>query len=124
MAIPIINTVTAQQATIQVYEGATTTFTATALDDNSSPINLTGYSFVLTVKSKGTDTSSKLVFTSADSSITIGGTGHNVVTFSKISAIKGGNYVYDCVATLPDNVTKQPWIYGQFIVIQSVSNIV
>lgn len=121
MSNNIINTVTAQQATIQVYEGATTKFVATALDQSGNPVDLTGYSFQLTVKTKATDTTTQLQFLTTDGSITIGGDSNNVVTFSKISSIKGGTYVYDCVATLPDTVTIQPWLYGTFNVTQSVS---
>ena len=83
---------------ISTEQGSSLSRVVTYSDENSSPINLTGYTARMQVRPRASSGYTYLTLTSPSGGLTLGGTTGTItilVDGSVTSAIPAGNYVYD-----------------------------
>lgn len=119
--IQTLSTIVGKELRILCYSNNTLKFSATFTDADNNPINLTGYTFSLQVRTRGATVNTlKTTFTTSDGTIVIVGDDSNTLLFSKLIDFDGGDYRYDLTALLPDT-TKATFMFGEFKVLQNIS---
>ena len=91
-------------------------------DSNSNPINITGYTAELQLRSNLNDTTPALSLTTSSGITITGSTGTIAVhaTNSQTAAISAGYYLYDLEITSPAGIITR-LVYGQIQVTAQVS---
>lgn len=103
---------------ITAYRNDTFVISFTLLDQSSQPIDLSGAVVKMQVRDKP-DGEVLWELTEGDG-ITVGGTGNNVISISKVCDINGcGSYYYDLQAT--DSGVVSTYVKGAFHVIKDIT---
>lgn len=105
-----------------VCEQATTFNFLFTINNNNSPIDLTGYVATMTVRPFVGATSTTVVASTANGRITLGGIAGSVtvlINAATTGAIGSGRYAYDLVLTTGSTVTR--YLEGKFIVTGAVT---
>jgi hypothetical protein len=103
---------------IRAYRNDTLQRTVTITDGSALPISLANATMKVEVRDKP-DGDVYLTLTEGDG-LTVGGTGNNVVTISKVVNIDGGCYFYDLQATFTSGVVTT-YIKGSFLVTDDIT---
>jgi hypothetical protein len=105
-----------------VCEQATTFNFLFTINNNNTPLNLTGYTGVMTVRPFVGATTTTVVASTANGRMTLGGIAGSVTVLidaTTTGAIGSGRYVYDLVLTTGSTVTR--YLEGKFIVTGAVT---
>ena len=105
-----------------VCEQATTFNFLFTINNNNTPLNLTGYSATMTVRPFVGATTTTVVASTANGRITLGGIAGSVTVLidaTTTGAISAGRYAYDLVLTTGSTVTR--YLEGKFIVTGAVT---
>ncbi len=105
-----------------VCEQATTFNFLFTINNNNTPLDLTGYTATMTVRPFVGATTTTLLATTANGRITLGGIAGSVdvlVDATTTGAIGSGRYAYDLVLTTGATVTR--YLEGKFIVTGAVT---
>jgi hypothetical protein len=105
-----------------VCEQATTFNFLFTINNNNTPLNLTGYTGVMTVRPFVGASTTTVVASTANSRMTLGGVAGSVTVLidaTTTGAIGSGRYVYDLVLTSGATVTR--YLEGKFIVTGAVT---
>jgi hypothetical protein len=105
-----------------VCEQATTFNFLFTINNNNTPLNLTGYTGVMTVRPFVGATTTTVVASTANGRMTLGGIAGSVTVLidaTTTGAIGAGRYVYDLVLTSGATVTR--YLEGKFIVTGAVT---
>ena len=105
-----------------VCEQATTFNFLFTINNNNTPLNLTGYTGVMTVRPFVGASTTTVVASTANGRMTLGGIAGSVTVLidaTTTSAIGSGRYVYDLVLTSGATVTR--YLEGKFIVTGAVT---
>ena len=105
-----------------VCEQATTFNFLFTINNNNTPLNLTGYSATMTVRPFVGATTTTVVASTANGRITLGGIAGSVsvlIDATTTGAIGSGRYAYDLVLTTGSTVTR--YLEGKFIVTGAVT---
>lgn len=117
-----ISFVSAKKVDLIVYGGDTISFPATFTDENGDSIDLSSNTYLMEIKDTSTTPFTlKISFSTSDSTITIGGTDNNVLTFYKQDTTVGNLYAYDLFQTDNSGLIKA-LMYGKFTIIQRITN--
>jgi len=124
MPVPQLNTIAGANYDILAYSDNTFALQLTFTDGTGNPIAKNTSTFLLTVRKSLVETtpptSPDWTASTGDGSITVTGTGHNVVNVSKELTIPGGNYYYELQETDANGTIITP-IYGKMFVTKSVT---
>jgi hypothetical protein len=106
-----------------IDQGADWYINFTYEDSTGTPINLTGYTAALQLRSLPADSATALSLTTASGITITGATGLIAVhaTAAETSAIDTGRYYYDLEVTAPSTGVKIRIIQGQFTVSAEVT---
>lgn len=102
---------------ITAEQGATLTRTVTWKDNAGVPINLTGYTARMQVRSDYDASTAVLTLTTENGGITLGGSAGTIVitaSATDTAALSASTYVYDLELVLGSTVTRL--IQGSFVV--------
>jgi len=105
-----------------VCEQATTFNFLFTINNNNTPLNLTGYTGVMTVRPFVGASTTTVVASTANSRMTLGGVAGSVTVLidaTTTGAIGSGRYVYDLVLTSGATVTR--YLVCKFIVTGAVT---
>ena len=105
-----------------VCEQATTFNFLFTINNNNTPIDLTGYTATMTVRPFVGATTTTVVASTANGRITLGGIAGSVTVLidaTTTGAIPAGRYAYDLVLTTGSTVTR--YLEGKFIVTGAVT---
>jgi hypothetical protein len=105
-----------------VCEQATTFNFVFSINNNNTPLNLTGYTGVMTVRPFVGAATTTVVASTANGRMTLGGIAGTVTVLidaTTTGAIGSGRYVYDLVLTSGTTVTR--YLEGKFIVTGAVT---
>jgi hypothetical protein len=105
-----------------VCEQATTFNFLFTINNNNTPLNLTGYTGVMTVRPFVGASTTTVVASTANGRMTLGGIAGTVTVLidaTTTGAISSGRYVYDLVLTTGSTVTR--YLEGKFIVTGAVT---
>jgi len=105
-----------------VCDQATTFNFLFTINNNNTPLNLTGYTGVMTVRPFVGATTTTVVASTANGRMTLGGIAGSVTVLidaTTTGAIGSGRYVYDLVLTTGATVTR--YLEGKFIVTGAVT---
>jgi hypothetical protein len=105
-----------------VCEQATTFNFLFTINNNNTPLNLTGYTGVMTVRPFVGATTTTVVASTANGRMTLGGIAGSVTVLidaTTTGAIGAGRYAYDLVLTSGTTVTR--YLEGKFIVTGAVT---
>ena len=105
-----------------VCEQATTFNFLFTINNNNTPIDLTGYTATMTVRPFVGATTTTVVASTANGRITLGGIAGSVTVLidaTTTGAIGSGRYSYDLVLTTGSTVTR--YLEGKFIVTGAVT---
>ena len=105
-----------------VCEQATTFNFLFTINNNNAPLNLTGYTGVMTVRPFVGASTTTVVASTANGRMTLGGVAGSVTVLidaTTTGAIGSGRYVYDLVLTTGSTVTR--YLEGKFIVTGAVT---
>jgi hypothetical protein len=105
-----------------VCEQATTFNFLFTINNNNTPLNLTGYTGVMTVRPFVGATTTTVVASTANGRMTLGGIAGSVTVLidaTTTGAIGAGRYAYDLVLTTGSTVTR--YLEGKFIVTGAVT---
>ena len=105
-----------------VCEQATTFNFVFSINNNNTPLNLTGYTGVMTVRPFVGASTTTVVASTANGRMTLGGIAGTVTVLidaTTTGAIGSGRYAYDLVLTSGTTVTR--YLEGKFIVTGAVT---
>jgi hypothetical protein len=105
-----------------VCEQATTFNFLFTINNNNTPLNLTGYTGVMTVRPFVGATTTTVVASTANGRMTLGGIAGSVTVLidaTTTGAIGAGRYAFDLVLTSGTTVTR--YLEGKFIVTGAVT---
>jgi hypothetical protein len=105
-----------------VCEQATTFNFLFTINNNNTPLNLTGYTATMTVRPFVGATTTTVVASTTNGRITLGGIAGSVTVLidaTTTGAIGSGRYAYDLVLTTGSTVTR--YLEGKFIVTGAVT---
>jgi len=105
-----------------VCDQATTFNFVFTISNNNTPINLTGYTGVMTVRPFVGASTTTVVASTANGRMTLGGIAGSVsvtIDATTTGAIAAGRYAYDLVLTSGSTVTR--YLEGKFIVTGAVT---
>jgi hypothetical protein len=105
-----------------VCDQATTFNFLFSINNNNTPLNLTSYTGVMTVRPFVGATTTTVVASTANGRMTLGGIAGTVTVLidaTTTGAIGSGRYVYDLVLTTGSTVTR--YLEGRFIVTGAVT---
>jgi hypothetical protein len=91
-----------------------------ALLADTTPIDLTGCTIVVQVRTEASAPTAALTLSTTDSTISIGGVDNNQITLNKIVDIAAGSYVYDMNVHYPSGEVKT-YLWGTFFVQEDIT---
>lgn len=91
-----------------------------AIFDGTTPIDLSGSTIVIQVRTSAEAPEATLTLSTTSSTITITGDDHNQITLNKKVDIPAGNYVYDIDITFP-SMDSKTYVWGTFYVQEDIT---
>lgn len=107
---------------VQIWRDDTWSETFKLTINNITPIDLTGATINIQVRTSAESPQVALSLSTTTSTITITGDDHNEINLNKKVDIPAGNYVYDMKVTFP-NTNSRTYIWGTFYVQENITKI-